>query len=71
MFGEGFDAGRPEGCTGTAQIGACPRFTCPGLGARGVCVSLKGLAVGAFGLVPYTGIEKPFGAPPAVVVDMR
>ena len=42
----------------------------PGLGARGVWVSLSGLAVGAFGLGYVAGMEKPFGAPPAVVVDM-
>jgi hypothetical protein len=41
-----------------------------GLGARGVCVSLSGLAVGAFGLGYVVGMENPFGAPPAVVVDM-
>jgi len=41
-----------------------------GLGARGVWVSLNGLAVGAFGLGYVVGMEKPLGAPPAVVVDI-
>jgi hypothetical protein len=59
-----------DGCCECCGRPPHPRKFMLGLGARGVWVSLSGLAVGAFGLGHVVGMEKPFGAPPAVVVDI-